>query len=89
MTITPEQVTALIVALTGLVGALGVIIVQLRQTHKLVNGQTTAFTQTARFAALKEGELAGRDYERFLQATAAAAPPERTAPPAAAPGPSV
>lgn len=60
--VTPEQASALIVALTGLVAALGVIIVQLRQTHNLVNSRMTQLVDTTKLAAHKDGELAGRDF---------------------------
>lgn len=58
----PEQATALIVALTGLVAAMGVILVQLRQTHQLINSRMTELVETTKLAAQKSGELAGRDF---------------------------
>lgn len=61
---TPEQATALIVAVTGLVAALGVVAVQLRQVHTMVNGRMAELIESTRSAAAKEGELAGRDFER-------------------------
>jgi len=62
--VSPEQFTALIVAITGLVTALGAIFVQLRQTHKLINSRMTQLVETTKLAAMKGGELAGRDQER-------------------------
>lgn len=59
---TPEQATALIVALTGLIGALGAIFVQMRQTHKLVNSRMTELVEATRQAAQAHGELVGRDF---------------------------
>lgn len=53
---------ALIVAITGLVAAVGVVIVQLRQVHNLVNSKMADLIEQTRLAALKQGELAGRDY---------------------------
>lgn len=77
---TPEQATALIVAVTGLVGALGVVFAQLRQTHKLINSRMTELIETTKLASLKTGELEGRDQER-ARSLASASVVERTAPP--------
>ncbi len=57
-----EQATALLVALTGLVGALSVLVVQLRQMRKDLNGRLTELVETTKLAASKTGELAGRDF---------------------------
>lgn len=59
---TPEQATALIVAATGLIGAVGVLIVQVRSLRKDVNGRLTHMLSLAADAGRKEGELAGRDF---------------------------
>lgn len=61
---TPEQATALIVAITGLVGAIGAVFVQLRQTHRLINSRMTELLETTKLASQKTGELDGRDQER-------------------------
>jgi outer membrane lipopolysaccharide assembly protein LptE/RlpB len=61
---TPDQFTALLVALTGLIGAVTACYVQLRQTHELQNGRMSELIAVVRAAASKEGELAGRDYVR-------------------------
>jgi len=62
--VSPEQFTAIIVAITGLVTALGAIFVQLRQTHNLINSRMTQLVAETKLAAQKDGELAGRDQER-------------------------
>lgn len=59
---TPEQATALIVAITGLVAALGVLVVQLVQVRKQIDGRLTELLATTRVAAQKEGEMVGRDF---------------------------
>jgi len=63
-----EGLTALIIAVTGLVGALGAVFVQLRQTHSLINSRMTELIETTKLASGKAGELAGRDQERARQA---------------------
>jgi hypothetical protein len=60
--VSAEQATALLVALTGLVGALSVLVVQLRQMRKDLNGRLTELVETTKLAATKTGELAGRDF---------------------------
>ena len=67
---TPEQATALIIALTGLVGALGAVFVQLRQTHRLINSRMTQLIDTTKLAAQKSSELAGRDFDKNARAEA-------------------
>lgn len=64
----PEQFTAILVALGGLLTAAGVLLravrglrLQLRETHELVNGKMSELLTVAQLAALKEGELKGRD----------------------------
>lgn len=59
---TPEQVVAIIVAVTGLTAAVGVVLVQLAQLRRDVNGRMTQLLEHASEAARKDGELAGRDY---------------------------
>jgi hypothetical protein len=59
---TPEQATALIVAITGLVAALGAIFAQQRQTHQLINSRMTQLLQATKLAAQSSGELRGRDF---------------------------
>jgi hypothetical protein len=83
---TPEQITALVGSITGLVVALGAILVQLRQTHKLVNGRMSELLDATKLANQKIGELQGRDYlanqVRVAQAAARqSVPPTGTRPP--------
>ncbi len=71
---TPEQAAALIVAITGLVGALGAVFVQLRQTHSLINSRMTELVETTKLAAQARGELAGRDFAAGATAGGSLAP---------------
>jgi len=70
--VTVEQATALVVAITGLVGAVGVLVVQIRSLRKDINGRLTQLLAVAEQAARKDGELAGRDYSRGLTTVTAA-----------------
>lgn len=67
--ITPEQATALVVALTGLVAAVGAILVQIRSLRKDLNGRLTQLLDEAKTAAEKRGELAGRDFAATTRET--------------------
>ena len=60
---TPEQATALLVAATGLIAALGVLVAQLHQLRKDLNGRLAELVETTRVAALKTGELEGRAWQ--------------------------
>jgi hypothetical protein len=62
--VTPEQFVAILTALTALLVAVAGVLIQVRQTHELVNGKMHELVQLAQVAAKKEGELEGRDYER-------------------------
>lgn len=59
-----EQATALIVAITGLVGALGAVWAQLRQTHGLINSRMTELIDTTKLAAQLGGQQEGIERER-------------------------
>jgi hypothetical protein len=72
---TPEQFTAIVVAITGLIAAVGAVFVQLRQTHSLLNGRMTQLIEQTKIAATASGEMAGRDFE---QSKTAAAPTAET-----------
>ncbi len=61
---TADQFTALIVALTGLVGALTGIFVQLRQTHGLINSRMTQLVRETQLAAQLSGQKEGVEHER-------------------------
>lgn len=61
---TPEQATALIVAISGLIGALGVVFAQLRQTHALINSRMTELIDTTKLAAQLGGQKEGVESER-------------------------
>lgn len=58
----PEQVTALVVAFTGLLAAIGVCIGQIAALRRDVNGRLTQLLQEVAAAERREGELAGRDF---------------------------
>lgn len=64
---TPEQATALIVAVTGLVAAIAAATVQIRGLRRDVNGRMTQLLERSESAARKLGELEGRDFMRRLQ----------------------
>jgi hypothetical protein len=72
--LTAEQATALIVAVTGLVAALGAIYAQLRQTHGLINGRMQELVDSTRLAAAKQGEMDGRDWARGINPRAQGEP---------------
>ena len=61
-----EQVTALIVAVTGLVAAIGALIVQLRLLRKDLNGRVSQLLETSSLAQHRLGELEGRDFMHRL-----------------------
>lgn len=64
---TVEAITALVVAITGLIAALGAVFVQLRQTHTLINSRMTQLLDETRSAAQARGELTGRDHSTGTQ----------------------
>lgn len=58
----PEQLVAILVAITGVLGAVGVVLKQLLELRADVNGRLTQLLEAEAARAKKEGELAGRDY---------------------------
>jgi hypothetical protein len=62
----PEQATALIVAITGLVGALGIVLHNIAELRKDLNGRLQELIDARVEAAQKRGELAGRDFVHRL-----------------------
>lgn len=65
----PEQATALVVAITGLVVALGTVYGQIRglrqdvrSHHATVDGRMVELLTLSQLAAKKQGELEGRDF---------------------------
>jgi hypothetical protein len=60
--VTVENVTGLIIAVTGLIAAIGVLVVQVKGLRKDINGRLTQLLEAHGEAQRKEGELAGRDY---------------------------
>jgi hypothetical protein len=62
--VTPEQATALIIAISGLIGALGAVFAQLRQTHGLINSRMTELIDTTKLAAQLSGQIEGTERER-------------------------
>lgn len=61
---TVEQLTALLIAITGLIGALAAVFAQLRQTHGLINSRMTELIDTTRLAAQLGGQIEGTERER-------------------------
>jgi hypothetical protein len=53
---TPEQFTAILVALTGLLGAIGALFVQLGRTHRLVNSRMDELLRLTRASGVTEGQ---------------------------------
>lgn len=70
---TVEQATALIVAVTGLLGAMLAVLVQLRQTHALLNSKTDALLRLTESDALARGRLAEAQSPTLATATQVAA----------------
>jgi vacuolar-type H+-ATPase subunit B/Vma2 len=70
---TPDQFTAVIIALTGLVTALGAIFVQLRQTHSLINSRMTQLVAETKLAGTLAGQIEGREQEATRAAAVIAA----------------
>jgi hypothetical protein len=62
--LTAEQVTAVLVALAAVITALGVLLQRVHELRKDLNGRLTQLLEERATAARKDGELAGRDYER-------------------------
>lgn len=60
----PEQFVAVLVALTGLVAAVGVAIVQIMSLRKAVDGRLSELVEATRLGATKQGEMSGRAWER-------------------------
>ena len=56
MTFTIDQLTALVVAVTALIAAVGVTYAQVRQTHKLVNSRMDELMTTTRALAHAQGK---------------------------------
>ena len=68
---TPEQFTAILAALAGLITAAAMLVgavrglrSEFRATRELVNGKMTELLAVTQLAARKEGELQGRDFAR-------------------------
>jgi len=59
---TPEQLVAILVAITGVLGAIGILIGQIRQLRHEVNGRLSELLFVTAAAAHKEGEMMGRDF---------------------------
>lgn len=72
---TPEQVVAIVGALTALAVAVAGVILQVRGLAASVNGRMGEMLRLAQLAAEKKGELEGRDYERSIPADPPAEPP--------------
>lgn len=62
----PEQVTALIGAITALVVAVSAVLLQVRGLRNDINGRVAQLIDTTAAAAKKQGELEGRDFMQRL-----------------------
>jgi hypothetical protein len=60
--VTPEQLVAVLVAVAGVLTAVGIVIQQLAALRKDLNGRLTQLLEETRMRAMKEGELRARDY---------------------------
>lgn len=60
---TTEQFVAILGGLTALVIAIAQVIRELRTNREMLNGRLSEMLTEARTAALKEGELRGRDHK--------------------------
>jgi hypothetical protein len=70
----PEQLVAILVALTGVLTAVGILIGQVRTLRHDINGRLSDLVEATRVASLKEGELVGRDHAQSAAASPSAAP---------------
>lgn len=59
---TPEQIAAVGGVVVSMMGAFGLLLHQVAELRKDVNGKVAQLVEAAASAARKEGELAGRDY---------------------------
>jgi hypothetical protein len=59
-----EQLTALVLAISALLGAFATVLVQIGNLRRDLNGRLQELLLHAVQAARKEGELAGRDFVR-------------------------
>ena len=71
----PEQLVAILGAVTALVIALGAVVRQIAELRKDINGRLSQLVETTRVAATKEGELLGRDHMAAESTSAIARPP--------------
>jgi hypothetical protein len=60
--VSSEEVVAIVVAITGLLAAIGVLIRSVAELRTKVDGRMSELLEEARRAASKEGELRGRDH---------------------------
>ena len=61
---TVEQLVAVLGGFTALLGALALLVRQVGELRKDLNGRLEQLVQVAAMAAGKEGELVGRDFDR-------------------------
>jgi hypothetical protein len=60
--VSPEQLVAILGGFTALLGAVALVLRQLQELRKDLNGRLEQLLVAERERSLKEGELAGRDY---------------------------
>lgn len=85
---TPEQVTAMLSAVTALVAALTGFAIAIRRvdgrvkaTSERINGRMDELLTVAQLAARKQGELEGRDFMAPPVVTSSSSPSPREIPP--------
>jgi hypothetical protein len=60
--VSPEQITAVMAGLSGLIVAVTALVLQLRGLRKDLNGRLSQLVDASSLSAHREGELAGRDF---------------------------
>ncbi len=73
---TPEQVVAIITATAGFLGALGIVLHNIAELRKDLNGRLQELIDARVAAAGKQGELEGRDYAHRLHGATIDTPTE-------------
>jgi len=61
----PEQLVAVLTAITALIAAVGAVYVQVRQTHKLINSRMTELLELTKSSAHAEGVIEGQQPLRY------------------------
>ena len=70
----PEQITAVLTGVAGVIVAIGVLVHNITELRKDLNGRLSQLLASREEAARKDGELAGRDYMKQRPKKRAPAP---------------